>query len=138
MTEVDIINSLMFCEHGDCENCSRDGKDRYLCMKGLMKDARSIIKLQYDSQSAMEDTIKRLQNENKQLQAVAKYAFTEQELVKAVNNIIRGCMDWADYSAENGDFLCMVETILDFTKMLTAKYAVAFVHGRKAPKIEKC
>lgn len=137
MTEVDIINSLMFCEHGDCENCSRDGKDRYLCMKGLMKDARSIIKLQYDSLSAMEDTIKRLQNENKQLQDVAKYELTEQELVKAVNNIIRDCVDYAN-DGDGDDFARMIDTLLEFTKMLTAKHAVGIIHGRKAPKIEKC
>ena len=137
MTEVDIMNSLMFCEHGDCANCSRGEDDKVLCMRSLMQDARKIIKLQHDSLTTMEDANKRLQTENKQLQAVARYAFAEQDLVKAVNNIIRDCMDYAD-NGDGDDFAGMIDTLFEFTKMLTAKYAVRMVRGRKAPEIQKC
>ena len=137
MTEVEIMNSLMFCEHGDCANCTRGEDDKILCMRCLMQDARKVIKMQIASLEAGANAIRDLERDNRQLQAVARYKFTEKELVDAVNVIIRYCLE-NDEDAEGNEFVNIIYSMLSFTELLPSKHKVTLFHGRKAPRIEKC
>lgn len=136
MTDADILNCLMFCEHKDCETCHRDGGEN--CEKQLIKDARTVIKMQIDTMRSLQEEVVRLQGENKRLQDIGSSKLSEEDVVNAVNNIVDACLFYADFDSEAGEFERMIDMMLDFTKMLTNRYAVTIFHDRKAPEIVKC
>ena len=127
MTDIDILNCLMFCEHKDCDTCQRDGGEN--CEKQLIKDARTVIKMQVDAMSSLQEEIVRLQGENKRLLDIGSSKLSEEDVVNAVNQIVDACMLYGDYE-EGEDFECMIDMMLGFTKMLKLEYAVCIV-GRK-------
>lgn len=134
MTDVDILNCLMFCEHKDCDTCQRGGGEN--CEKQLLKDARTVIKMQIDSMSSLQEEIVRLQGENKRLLDICSSKLSEEDVVNAVNKIVNACMYYGDYG-EAEDFERMIDMMLSFTKMLKSKYEVCIIEEKHNITIRK-
>ena len=132
MTEVEIFNDMQFCSNLDCECCSRKGNDK--CVHNLMKDARAILKLQLGVLESRLEEIENLTEQNKSLQNMASKSYTDEGLIKAVNDII-GC----SYAAFNcGDYLGdLVWAMRDFIKLANLDAVVAFGTTSNYPQIYK-
>jgi hypothetical protein len=87
MTEVDVMNDLLFCERKDCESCSR-GPNHPTCIEALMRDARSIIKMQSGALSCAENTANSYREEITNLRLNVKHNFEKKQLVQQVNRVI--------------------------------------------------
>ena len=133
MTEIEVMNDLMFCASKDCVHCSREATID--CDKKLMKDARSIIKMQMGSLEVASKAIKDLERDNKQLQTVARYTFTEYELIKAVNDIVHYCLD-NDEDLEDNQDVNIIRAMLDFGKLLPSGGKLIIHPNRNAPEIK--
>jgi hypothetical protein len=131
MTEVDVMSELLFCINRDCANCSR-GKEEN-CKAALMRDARSIIKLQNDAVSSATEAIDRLKTEIERYKRMVKHSYEKKELVEAVNRIIGACMEDNDCPDCGGDFKMesMVDSIKDLLKLIGWENCLIKIGERK-------
>lgn len=95
MNEVDIMNDLLFCINADCKECSRLGEDS-TCHKKLLRDARSVIKMQSDALQLTNESLKQIEKDFAVVSEKAKVGYTNEQLVEAVNDIISCCLDSED------------------------------------------
>ena len=102
----------------------------------MLKDARTVIKMQIDSMSSLQEEIVRLQGENKRLLDIGSSKLSEEDVVNAVNEIVNACMYYGDYG-EAEDFERMIDMMLSFTKMLKSKYEVCIIEEKHNITIRK-
>ena len=112
MTENDVLNSLHICSSTDtCEGCSyRD--DGAPCKQCLMKAAYNVIKLQKDHIASARDEINTLSKANEKLQEMAVINYTQEQLVKAVNEILE------ETTAE--DISATAQSVIAFLRLIGA------------------
>lgn len=117
MTEVEVMADLLFCQKGDCAHCPRVGEN---CKSELLRDARSVIKLQLDALNEGTEAIGRLREENERYRQIVKHSYEKKKLVEAVNNIIGACAEEADCPDCGGDFRLenMVNSLNDFLNLI--------------------
>ena len=138
MKDIEIISDMLFCSNLDCEHCSRQHSER--CAINLMKDARSVMLLQHNALVGFEEELANLKEENERLQPMLKYGFTEEQLVKVVNNIIEDCCYCIvdeDTEDEEYSYVNMLKSILAFGQMLPSGYKVEISSVNSAPKLVK-
>jgi hypothetical protein len=105
-----------------------------------MKDARAIIKMQTDALRDFPKEIDNLKTEIYRLTPMAKYNFSEDKLVKVVNNIVHDSygIDWNDSEEADHEYVEMIRTLLEFGNMLPGQYSVLIDSSVKyAPKLVK-
>lgn len=135
MTEVEILNCLMFCEHKDCENCVK--KDEENCEKSLMKAARTAIKMQIDCIRDLQEEVYQLKDENNKLNEYKRKSLSDDYIIQSVNNIVDACFE-LDEDCCAGDYMKIVNEMLYFAGSLQCKSKVSIDRAYGAPKIEKC
>lgn len=136
MNDVEVMQNLLFCTNGDCENCAYKGKID--CSVKLKNDARSIIKLQNNAIERAEEELKKLKEENLRLKPMMKYNFTEDKLVETINEIIYACMDdFDDYDDGGNAYVRMLKSILALGAMLPGNYKVVINGIKNPPKLVK-
>ena len=134
MTDIEILNALMFCEHKDCATCARGGEEN--CEKQLLRDARTAIKMQIDSARSMKEEIERLQDENKSLLEATRHSFCENDLVSSVNRIASACFDIIHDDLDEEDYFRIVAEMVDISKMFRARHKVSITSFNNSPYIE--
>ena len=132
MTEVEILNDMLFCSNLDCEECSRKGSDK--CVHNLIKDARAIMKMQSGILESRREEIENLTEHNRNLQNMVTKDYTEESLIKAVNNIIEYSYDACDCGDYVGN---LVWAMQDFIKLTKLDAVVAFGANSNYPQIYK-
>lgn len=96
MTELEVMNDLMFCYNADCKNCTRlHGGEN--CTKKLMKDACSVIKMQVNAIRDFDEKLDRLEKENAELTKKASVRYSDQQLTESVNDIIDSFLRYDEY-----------------------------------------
>jgi len=128
MTEVDVMNDLMFCGNRDCENCSRFANEG--CNKSLLKDARTIIKLQMEAIKTANETIEKANEEIGALRTAVTVSYTKEQLVKAVNGII-----YAMYDEDDDRLWSQAYSVGQFMKLVGVRGHIAVDYDAKMVKI---
>lgn len=112
MTEVEIMNDMLICIHGDCDNCTRQNEKNCRCE--LMEDARTAMKMQFNLLEKRRNEMENLAEQNLALQRMISHRYKEEDLVKAVNKIIEDSYDAGDCGDYFGN---MVQSVQDFVKL---------------------
>lgn len=128
MTEVDVMNDLMFCGNRDCENCSRFANEG--CTKSLLKDARTIIKMQMEAIKTANETIEKAKEEICALREAATVNYTKEQLVKAVNDII-----YAMCNEDDDKLWGQAYSVGQFMKLAGVRGHIAVDYDAKVVKI---
>lgn len=115
MSVVGVMNELLLCVNGDCENCTR--KERQDCRKALMKDARSAIKMLEMALRLKTEGFDDLEKKNAALSEQVEVSYTQEELVKAVNNIIDCFVDGEDYDDHVESKILAIGKFMDVTHL---------------------
>jgi hypothetical protein len=127
MTENNILFELECCSTKGCHKCPRQGKVG--CTDSLAKDALTIVKMQKERLEGYNEELHKLETTNRRLQTVCRYEFTPETLVKAVNGIIKACMD------EDSGLVEKIAAIENLARVTNLKCFVGLHPGDPAPEI---
>lgn len=133
MTEKEIIADMECCLKSDCERYTRS--DRSNCATELYDDAIKVMKLMQRSLEAGSESINQLKLANSHLQAGCRYSFTEDQLVKAVNQIVHYCLD-NDEDEEGNQDVNIIRAMLDLGKLLPSGGRLIIHPGSNAPELK--
>lgn len=140
MTEVDVMNDMVCCENADCGNCSRLSEISGDCRRKLLRDARSVIKLQCDSLSGVSETIDKLKEENLALRNALKCNYEKKQLVAKMNDVIRafGEDGYWDEECQESPLDMQVDALKKLLDLIGwDNYKIVIEKGCKYPQILK-